>query len=56
MPKKKPTKTMTLARLKRVQKMGEKLELKLRVVQKDMERMMEHWEHSAHGHKRRPRR
>lgn len=46
---------MTLARLKRVKKMGENLELKLKVLQKDMQRMMDHWEHSSHGHKRRRR-
>jgi hypothetical protein len=57
MPKKrKPTTAMTIARLKRVQAMGRELELKLNVVQKDVERLMDHWEHIPHGHKRSRRR
>ncbi len=46
MPKrKKPTKAMTIARLKKVQKMSRDLELKLKVIRKDMERLIEHKEH-----------
>lgn len=54
--KKKPTKAMTIARLKSVQKMGKDLELKLQVVQKEMKKMMDHWEHMPDGHKRSRRR
>jgi hypothetical protein len=54
--KKKTTKTMNIARLKGVQKMGRDLELNLKVAQKDMKRMMDHIEHIAHGYKRPSRR
>ena len=57
MPKKqKPTKLLTLERLKRVKDMGRELKLKLKVVHKDMERMLHHIEFGPEGPKRRRRR
>ena len=55
MPKKKQTKAQTLARLKFIKKMGKNLDLKLKVMEKDVERMMEHWEHVPNATKRRRR-
>jgi hypothetical protein len=54
--KKKPTTAMTIARLKRLQKMGGELDLKLKVIQKDMKSFMHHIEHLPHGHPRPSRR
>jgi len=53
--KKKSAKAMTPARLKRVRKMGKDLELKLKEVGNDMEKMMDWIEHGPHAYKRRRR-
>jgi hypothetical protein len=56
MPRKKLTRAQVIARLKSVKKLGRDLELKLKVIEKDLERMMDHWEHVPNGTKRRRRR
>ncbi len=57
MPKeKKPTKTINIKRLEGVQKMGKELELNLRAAQKEIIKILNHIEHSAHGQKRTRRR
>jgi uncharacterized protein YbaP (TraB family) len=53
--KKKPAKTMSPEHLKKVEKMGKDLELKLKEVRKHMEKMMDWWEHGPQAYKRRRR-